>query len=137
MKRHGILNSHISKVLTDLGHTDMIVIADCGLPIPAGVERIDLALELGTPSFADVVRVVADDMAMEQVTLASEIKEANPIALAAVTKLDVPQDFVSHEAFKELTKQAKVIIRTGEATPYANVILHAGVIFKGRKYDAN
>ena len=129
MKRHGILNSHISKVLTDLGHTDMIVIADCGLPIPAGVERIDLALELGTPSFADVVRIVADDMAVEQVTLATEIKEANPVALAAVKKLDVSQDYVSHEAFKELTKQAKVIIRTGEATPYANVILHAGVIF--------
>ncbi|MDW2884324.1 D-ribose pyranase [Exiguobacterium artemiae] len=129
MKRHGILNSQISKVLADLGHTDTIVIADCGLPIPAGVARIDLALELGTPSFVDVVRIVADDMAVEQVTLATEIKEANPVALEAVTKLDVPQDYVSHEAFKELTKQAKVIIRTGEATPYANVILHAGVIF--------
>lgn len=129
MKRHGILNSHISKVLTDLGHTDMVVIADCGLPIPTGVPRIDLALELGTPSFVDVVRIVADDMAVEQVTMATEIKEANPVALEAVTKLDVPQDYVSHEAFKELTKQAKVIIRTGEATPYANVILHAGVIF--------
>lgn len=129
MKRHGILNSHISKVLTDLGHTDMIVIADCGLPIPAGVERIDLALELGTPSFADVVRVVADDMAIEQVTLATEINDTNVNALEVVNQLDVPQDFVSHEAFKELTKQAKVIIRTGEATPYANVILHAGVIF--------
>ena len=129
MKRHGILNSHISKVLTDLGHTDMVVIADCGLPIPTGVPRIDLALELGTPSFVDVVRIVADDMAVEQVTLATEIKAANPVALEAVTKLDVPQDYVSHEAFKELTKQAKVIIRTGEATPYANVILHAGVIF--------
>jgi len=129
MKRHGILNSQISKVLADLGHTDTIVIADCGLPIPTGVARIDLALELGTPSFVDVVRIVADDMAVEQVTLATEIKEANPVALEAVTKLDVPQDYVSHEAFKELTKQAKVIIRTGEATPYANVILHAGVIF--------
>ncbi|MDX1259265.1 D-ribose pyranase [Exiguobacterium sp. K1] len=129
MKRHGILNSQISKVLADLGHTDTIVIADCGLPIPAGVARIDLALELGTPSFVDVVRIVADDMAVEQVTLATEIKTANPVALEAVTKLDVPQDYVSHEAFKELTKQAKVIIRTGEATPYANVILHAGVIF--------
>ncbi|QNR21946.1 D-ribose pyranase [Exiguobacterium sp. Helios] len=129
MKRHGILNSQISKVLADLGHTDTIVIADCGLPIPAGVARIDLALELGTPSFVDVVRIVADDMAVEQVTLATEIKEANSVALEAVTKLDVPQDYVSHEAFKELTKQAKVIIRTGEATPYANVILHAGVIF--------
>ncbi|WP_214722099.1 D-ribose pyranase [Exiguobacterium sp. s192] len=129
MKRHGILNSHISKVLTDLGHTDMVVIADCGLPIPAGVERIDLALELGTPSFADVVRVVADDMAIEQVTLATEINDTNVNALEVINQLDVPQDFVSHEAFKELTKQAKVIIRTGEATPYANVILHAGVIF--------
>jgi D-ribose pyranase len=129
MKRHGILNSHISKVLTDLGHTDMVVIADCGLPIPAGVERIDLALELGTPSFTDVVRVVADDMAIEQVTLATEINDTNVKALEVVNQLDVPQDFVSHEAFKELTKQAKVIIRTGEATPYANVILHAGVIF--------
>lgn len=129
MKRHGILNSHISKVLTDLGHTDMVVIADCGLPIPAGVERIDLALELGIPSFADVVRVVADDMAIEQVTLATEINDTNVNALEVINQLDVPQDFVSHEAFKELTKQAKVIIRTGEATPYANVILHAGVIF--------
>lgn len=44
MKRHGILNSHISKVLTDLGHTDMVVIADAGLPIPDGVPRIDLSL---------------------------------------------------------------------------------------------
>ncbi|MCT4780007.1 MULTISPECIES: D-ribose pyranase [Exiguobacterium] len=129
MKRHGILNSHISKVLTDLGHTDTVVIADCGLPIPDGVKRIDLALELGTPSFADVVRIVASDMAIEQVTLATEIKDTNVAALDVITQLDVPQDYVSHEAFKELTKQAKVIIRTGEATPYANVILHAGVIF--------
>ena len=129
MKRHGILNSHISKVLADLGHTDMIVIADCGLPIPTGVERIDLALELGTPAFADVLRVVADDMAVEQVTLATEIKDANEAALTTVSQLNVTTEYVSHEAFKELTKQAKVIIRTGEATPYANVILHAGVIF--------
>ena len=129
MKRHGILNSQISKVLADLGHTDMIVIADCGLPIPAGVERIDLALELGTPAFADVLRVVADDMAVEQVTLATEIKDANEAALTTVSQLNVTTEYVSHEAFKELTKQAKVIIRTGEATPYANVILHAGVIF--------
>ncbi|WP_214807215.1 D-ribose pyranase [Exiguobacterium sp. s102] len=129
MKRHGILNSQISKVLADLGHTDMIVIADCGLPIPTGVARIDLALELGTPAFADVLRVVADDMAVEQVTLATEIKDANEAALTTVSQLNVTTEYVSHEAFKELTKQAKVIIRTGEATPYANVILHAGVIF--------
>lgn len=129
MKKHGILNSHISKVLTDLGHTDTIVIADCGLPIPDGVARIDLALELGTPSFLDVVRVVAGDMAIEQLTLATEIKEANPDVLEQLEAMQIETAFVSHEEFKKLTQQAKVIIRTGEATPYANVISHSGVIF--------
>ncbi|PAC67377.1 D-ribose pyranase, partial [Enterobacter cloacae] len=49
MKKNGILNSHIAKVLADLGHTDTIVIADCGLPIPEGPVKIDLALSIGTP----------------------------------------------------------------------------------------
>ncbi|WP_214771271.1 D-ribose pyranase [Exiguobacterium sp. s39] len=129
MKKHGILNSHISKVLTDLGHTDTIVIADCGLPIPDGVARIDLALELGTPSFLDVVRVVAGDMAIEQLTLATEIKEANPDVLEQLEAMQIETTFVSHEEFKKQTQQAKVIIRTGEATPYSNVIFHSGVIF--------
>lgn len=50
MQKGGILNSHIAKVLADLGHTDTICIGDCGLPVPAGVQKIDLALTFGTPS---------------------------------------------------------------------------------------
>ena len=41
---------------------------------------------------------------------------------------DTPQA-VSHEDFKRLTQQARVMVRTGECTPYANVILVAGVTF--------
>jgi D-ribose pyranase len=48
MKRHGHLNREVSRVLARMGHTDSIVIADCGLPIPNGVECIDLSLSLGT-----------------------------------------------------------------------------------------
>ena len=131
MKRHGILNSHISKVLSDLGHTDQIVVADAGLPIPKDVPRIDLALTLGVPSFIDVVKVVSEDMVVEKVILASEIKEKNADILTYMNETfsGTKIDFVSHEDFKEITKQAKVIIRTGEVTPYANCILHAGVIF--------
>ncbi|WP_416729962.1 D-ribose pyranase [Fictibacillus sp. JL2B1089] len=131
MKRHGILNSHISKVLSDLGHTDLIVIADAGLPIPSDVPRIDLALTLGVPSFKDVVSAVSQDMVVEQVILASEIKEKNEETLTFMDEIfsETEQKFVSHEAFKQLTKQAKVVIRTGEVTPYANCILQAGVIF--------
>ncbi|MEK5139388.1 MULTISPECIES: D-ribose pyranase [Priestia] len=131
MKRHGILNSHISKVLTDLGHTDMVVIADAGLPIPDGVPRIDLSLKLGVPSFEDVVDAVRDDMVIEKVIVAHEIKENNKETMSYINEVffDTEKQFVSHEILKVLTKEAKVVIRTGEVTPYANCILQAGVIF--------
>lgn len=131
MKKHGVLNSEIASILASLGHTDTIVIADCGLPIPDGVKRIDLAVEIGKPSFLDVLQVVADDMAIEKVTLAEEVINNNAeINKEIELKLVEPAfEYVSHEQFKEHTKKVKAIIRTGEATPYANVILHAGVIF--------
>ncbi|MBC6973781.1 D-ribose pyranase [Bacillus sp. Xin] len=131
MKKHGVLNSEIAAVLASLGHTDTIVIADCGLPIPDGVKRIDLAVELGKPSFLDVLQVVADDMAVEKLTLAEEITTYNAEVNQEVEERlkEAAVEYVAHEQFKERTKQAKAIIRTGEATPYANVILHAGVIF--------
>jgi len=80
MKRHGILNSHISKILSDLGHTDQIVIADAGLPIPDGVLRIDLSLKLGTPSFKEVVSAIAEDMVIEKMVIADEM-ETNNLAI--------------------------------------------------------
>lgn len=40
-----------------------------------------------------------------------------------------PVDFVMHDRLKELSHQARGVIRTGEATPFANVILYSGVIF--------
>ena len=44
MQRHGILNSHIAKVLADLGHTDTICIADCGLPVPESIQQMDIPM---------------------------------------------------------------------------------------------
>lgn len=131
MKKHGILNSEIAKVLADLGHTDQIVIGDAGLPVPAGVRKIDLALTLGEPTFIRVLEEVAKDMAIEKVLLAEEIKTDNPQQLEAISKLttDTEIAFVSHETFKQLTKEAKAIIRTGEATPYSNIILQSNVLF--------
>ncbi|WP_033829703.1 D-ribose pyranase [Bacillus andreraoultii] len=130
MKKHGILNSEIAKILADLGHTDLIVIGDAGLPTPSGVKKIDLALKPGTPSFQEVIEVVSDDMHIEKVYLASEIKENNRSQYEFL-KNHFTQDieFISHEEFKQLTANAKVIIRTGEITPYSNCILQAGVFF--------
>ena len=132
MKKHGILNSDISKVLVDLGHTDKIAIGDVGLPVPDGVKKIDLALFLSEPSFLSVLQVVLSDMKVEAVVLAEEIKDQNPkqlVAVKAELKDNEAITYVSHEAFKQQLKDVKVVIRTGEATPYSNIILQSGVLF--------
>ena len=132
MQKGGMLNSSIAKVLADLGHTDTIVIGDCGLPVPAGVQKIDLALKPGTPSFLEVVEEVAKNMVIEKVEIAGEMEEKNPVVFAAMKKLFQNEKWivdVNHEAFKEATKHAKCVIRTGEITPFANVILHSNVFF--------
>ena len=133
MKLAGILNSEISRVLSYLGHTDCIAIGDCGLPIPEEVERIDLALTFGEPTFLRTLEVVVQDMKVEKIVLAEEIKTQNPTVLQQVEELfagqNVEVEFVSHVELKEKTKDCKAIIRTGEITPYANIILQSGCIF--------
>ena len=133
MKKAGILNSDISRVLSYLGHTDCICIGDCGLPIPDEVERIDLALAFGEPTFMRTLEIVAGDMKIEKIVLAEEIKTQNPTVLRQVEELfagqNVEVEFVSHVELKERTFDCKAVIRTGEITPYANIILQSGCIF--------
>ena len=133
MKRAGILNSDISRVLSYMGHTDCICIGDCGLPIPDEVERIDLALAFGEPTFMRTLEIVVGDMKVEKIVLAEEIKTQNPTVLQQIEELIAGQneevEFVSHVELKEKTKDCKAIIRTGEITPYANIILQSGCIF--------
>lgn len=129
MYKYGILNSEISKVLSDLGHTDLIAIADCGLPVPDGVKKIDLALKLGEPSFLDVYQTVLHHMVVEKAIIAEEMVDQNSTLYREISNDIQEIEQMSHEAFKQKTKDVKAIIRTGEATPYANVILQSGVLF--------
>ena len=133
MKRAGILNSDISRVLSYMGHTDCLCIGDCGLPIPDDVERIDLALAFGEPTFMRTLEIVVGDMKVEKIILAEEIKIQNPTVLQQVEALfaqqNVEVEFVSHVELKEKTRDCKAVIRTGEITPYANIILQSGCIF--------
>lgn len=133
MKKNGILNSEISRILSYMGHTDCIAVGDCGLPVPDETERIDLALAFGIPTFMQTLKVVADDMKIEKIILAEEIKENNPEILREIEELfsgsSIETEFVSHSQLKEQTKNCKAVIRTGETTPYANIILQSGCIF--------
>ena len=135
MKKQGILNSDISRVLSYLGHTDHICIGDCGLPIPDETERIDLTVKFGVPSFMEVLEAVGADMAIEKIILAEEIKQQNPEMLESILtyfkKADRPCEieYVSHAELKKKTENCKAVIRTGETTPYSNIILQSACIF--------
>lgn len=131
MKKTGLLNQPISTVIAGLGHMDTLVIADAGLPIPSGVTRIDLAVTAGLPSFVDVLRSVLGEMQVQSAVIAQEMDVRSPQILRDIEELlpGTPVERVSHEQFKQMTRGAVAVIRTGECTPYANIILTAGVIF--------
>lgn len=129
MKKNGLLNSEITKVLADLRHTDQIIIGDCGLPVPRGVKEIDISLKLGVPTFSEVLEIVVAELAIEKIILATEIQAMNAELHFQVSAKFSEIDYVSHEEFKLLSQNVKAIIRTGENTPYANVILQSAVIF--------
>lgn len=132
MHKNCVLNSDINRVLGELGHTDQLCIGDCGLPVPAGVEKIDLALKKGIPGFWDVLEAVAENMLVEQVTVAEEMKLHCPELLEKIRRYfgtAVELRSVSHAQLKKETQCCKAIVRTGEMTPYANIILTAACLF--------
>lgn len=133
------LNAQLSRVISELGHTDLIVVTDAGLPTPRGVERIDLAYRPGAPAFLDVLDTVLAEVKVEGVTLATEIVDESPQMCSALEqrfeRLGVPIEYVSHAEFKKQTAGARAAVRSGEFTPYANVLLRAGVVY-GSQHDS-
>jgi D-ribose pyranase len=131
MKKTTLLQSDLSYIIATLGHLDTLVIADAGLPVPAETVRIDLALTHGVPGAIQTLKVVLDEMEVEKVILAGEAQDRNPRFLADVQGLlpGVPVEFVTHSEFKSRTASARAVVRTGEFSPYANVILVSGVVF--------
>ena len=132
-KNKATLNGQLSRVISEIGHTDQIVITDAGLPIPLAVERVDLAVRPGLPTFLDLLDVVLDEVVIEGATMSSEIREHSPQMLQQITErlrlYGVEPTFVTHSEFKHQTRNARAAVRSGEFTPYANVILHAGVAY--------
>ncbi|WP_040262507.1 D-ribose pyranase [Pseudomonas massiliensis] len=134
MKKTALLNIELSKVIASLGHGDIVMIVDAGMPVPAGVPLIDLALTRGVPDFVSVLDVVLSEMQVESHVLANEMINVKPPALQVLESLNLDnqlgeQRWVSHETLKALSRTAKAIVRTGECQPYSNVALVAGVVF--------
>ncbi len=131
MKKSILLNAALSELIAGLGHGDMVVIADAGLPIPSETRRIDLALCRNVPPFLTTVQTILSEMQVERAIIAEETEQHSPHIRAALQQLlpATPFEEVTHTMLKELCREARAVVRTGEFTPYANVILVAGVVF--------
>lgn len=131
MRKTTLLNSEISEVISKMGHTDMLAIGDCGLPIPDETRRIDLALIKNLPTFMDTLKAILEELQVEEIILATETKKISPKLYEEINNLlgDKKVTFVSHEELKVNLKICKAVVRTGEQTPYANIILKSGVVF--------
>ena len=132
MKKTKLLNAALSHLVAQLGHNDMIVVGDAGLPVPPGVPCIDLAVMRGLPRIDLVLEALESEMQVERMVLATETLAATdgqmPAWLPAAWR-DLPGEAGAHEDFKQRTARARAVSRTGECTPYANVMLVAGVAF--------
>lgn len=131
MKKTTLINSEISSVIAKMGHTDMLTICDSGLPIPKNVERIDLALKHGIPTFLDTLDTILQELEVEEIIIAKEIEEASYEMYKEIEKRfsNIKISKINHEEFKVVTKDSMAIVRTGEFIPYANIILKSGVVF--------
>jgi len=133
MKKTGILNPQLARIIASMGHTDRLVVCDSGLPIPRGAEVVNLALTRNIPRFLETVRVLLEEMKVGQAVIASELRtQGNGMyeqLKALLPGVEICE--VSHEQFKCLSSEGRTVafVRTGEATPFANVILESGVTF--------
>jgi D-ribose pyranase len=126
MKKSGLLNPELLAAIAELGHTDEFVVCDGGLPIPDGLPRIDLAYRPGMPPFLDVLEAIMAEVAAEGAVIA---EEASAEVAAGIENLVGKAERMPHDEFKDRTYGAKFVVRTGEFTPYSNVIVICGVPF--------
>ncbi|MDI3421557.1 D-ribose pyranase [Streptomyces luteolus] len=129
MKRCGILNRQLAGALAELGHGDGVLVCDAGMPIPDGPRVVDLSFRAGVPSFAEILDGLLDELVIEGGVAAVEVGDANPEAAQLLDERVPSLDHVPHEELKRLTASARLVVRTGEARPYANVLLRCGVFF--------
>jgi len=129
VKRGGLLHPDLNFFVSMLGHTDRFCVADAGLPIPEEVPRVDLAFVPGRPSFQDVLEAVLEAVVVEHAFCAAQASSELKGLLKQVLGPGCPLEEVPHEELKSMLRTVRFVVRTGECTPYANVILQSGVFF--------
>jgi D-ribose pyranose/furanose isomerase RbsD len=127
---HRILHPGLAAALAELGHSDTVLVTDAGFPIPAGARVIDLGLTAGTIDALEILRVLRAHLFVEEVRFAPEVRSHYPSLYADLQEIYTGSGAVflpaPHEELIETwAPRAKVVIRSGSLTAWANVALTA------------
>jgi D-ribose pyranase len=128
MKKNPLLHPEISKVIASLGEGDQLVIATADLPISSDVQRIDISLTKGIPTVEQTLSVLLSEMHVQEAIIAEELEGTNASLVKGLKEklAEIPITQVMYVALKQRTKMAKAVIRTGDYSNFATLILIAG-----------
>jgi D-ribose pyranase len=128
MLKTGILNPHINSLLARVRHTNTIVLADRGFPFWPQVETIDISLVDNVPTIPDLLRAIQQNFVIGNIWMAEEFRHHNTSQTHADIVLlthPTPITWEPHDTFKLRVPAAIGLIRTGDTTQYANMILQS------------
>jgi D-ribose pyranase len=129
MKKTGLINRGLAKIISEQGHQDLLMVVDAGFAIPKEVEVIDLSLSINNPMVLCVLAELNKNFSVEKMIMANQTKEISPTLFDAISDSfgpNIPVETMDHTDLKLLSKSVKAIIRTGDFTAYGNVILVSG-----------
>src|SRR5262245_29006604 len=130
MRPNRILHPGLAQAIATLGHSDIVLVTDAGFPIPPDANRIDLGFYEGMPDVLDILRVLRQEIFVEEVHFAGDILTKNHPLYAALqdiyTGSGAEFKLTTHEELvNAVAHRAKVIIRSGSFNPWANIALVA------------
>ncbi len=130
MRPNRILHPELAQAVATLGHSDIIMVTDAGFPIPKDAWRIDLGFYEGLPDVLDVLRVLRQEIFVEEVHFAGDILTKNKPLYSALqdiyTGAGAQFKLTTHEALvSDYAYRAKCIVRSGSFNPWANIALVA------------
>ena len=128
MLQTGILNPHVLDLVARIRHTNTLVIADWAFPYWPEIETVDISLTKGIPTVLDVLDLLKENFKIGKIWQADEFAQVNDAA--TIQKFEqsfgaIPLVREPHIEFKKRVPQAIGLIRTGDATPYGNIILES------------
>jgi D-ribose pyranase len=126
--RTGILNPAINSLVSRVRHTNTLVIADRGFPYWPQIETVDISLVDDVPRVLDVLKAIRANFVAGKAFMAEEFRAVNtPETVRAFERAleGVALSFEPHIEFKRRVAHAIGLIRTGDTTQYANMILES------------